>query len=495
MSASEIEISWEDYLAIGLRRKRFFLAPVLAALAVAALICLFAPRVYEARALIAVQHEKLINPLIQGLAMPTAIGERLATLREEILSWSNLTRLIKAHQLDAKIPANNPVRFERLVRDLRRDIKVKMKNDWLIQVSYEGRDRAKVQEVVNSLTDIVMDRDAAIREEESKTAVGFIEAEMAVYRQKLEDSERTLREFKELYMTQMPVATALNKQLKGLELDLANLLVDNTEEHPRVIEIKRRIEEVRKSRDAEIKRLVTRGVLKAYDPALQEELATHLANMESGDGSEAAARARASYEALVESLEAPEIQTAGPQVAVTSEGTTVQMNDLAAALTLAPRQQQELVRLTRDYTVNETIYRELLEKLERAKITGRLGEDEEGGKFTIIERARFPLKPIKPDFGRVFLMALALGIALGVAAVVAAEYLDQSIQTAEEAAEFLGLPALGAIPVIVTPADLEVRRQHLKSQFSLPTQLRRFRHRVTDPLWTRVDALLIRWGL
>jgi uncharacterized protein involved in exopolysaccharide biosynthesis len=493
---TDVEVSWQDYLALAQRRKRFFLVPFLSTMVVGLVFFLVAPRVYQSQALIAIQSENLINPLIQGLAMPTAISDRLGTLREEILNWLNLTRLIQEHHLDAKIPKHNQVALERLVQRLRQDISVRLRGRSLIEVSYQGREPAQVQAVVNSLTDIVIERDAAIQEKEAQTAVGFIEAELAVYRQKLEDSERKLREFKELYMTEMPVVTALNYQLRTLEVRLAKFLIDNTPEHPLVVDAKRQIDEVRRQRDEEIQRLVAKGVLGKHDPEILNQL---LAPGTTVPADATAEKAKEAYAALVEGLESPEVPApaAGTQVAVTAQGvTTVQLNDSAAtSLTLAPRQQQELARLNRDYTVNETIYRGLLEKLERAKITGRLGEDDEGGKFVVIEQARHPVKPIKPRAFYVLMISLVFGVAFGVGAVVLAEYFDQSIQTAEEAAELLGAPTLGTISTILTAADVAARRQRRKSWFSFKDQLGRLKTYVVNPVWSRVDQALLRWGL
>ena len=497
-TAPGVQVGWQDYLAVGLRRKWFFVAPFVVSMVVGVLVAICSPRIYLAQALILVQNEKLINPLIQGLAMPTEVSQRLHTLREEILSWSNLTRLIRTHHLASPSLAEGSVEFERVVQRLRDTIYVKMRGDSLIEVGHEGRDPAKVQELVNSLTDIVMARDAAIQEKEAGSAVSFIEQELNVYRAKLEESEKKLRDFKEVYMTQMPVATALNKQLKDLELQLTGLLISNTEEHPRVVEVKRQIEEVRRQRDAEIQRLVAKGVLQQKDPAQYEDLLNALATPSHATPADpTVAKAQQTYAALVEGLESPEVPSqTGSQIAVGPRGTTVQLNDAAASsLTLAPREQQELVRLTRDYSVSEEIYRGLLEKLERAKITGRLGEDREGGKFMILERARFPLNPVRPRPLQLFFISMVVGITLGLGAVVTAEYLDQSIQTAEEAVELLGVPALGSISTIVTAKDLESKQRRQKSWFSFTDQRQRFKKHVTAPLWALVDRLLLRWGL
>jgi len=499
-TSSEIEISWQDYLAVGLLRKWYFIVPLIISVIVGVCIAIFSPKIYQSQALILVRNEKLINPLIQGLAMPTAVSDRLNTLREEILSWSNLTRLIEAHGMDRSIKKDDTLAYDALVNKLRTDINVKMKGDKLIQISYEGREPAKVQQMVNALTDLVIERNTAIQQEETGSAVSFIEMELNEYRKKLEDSESKLRQFKELHMTQMPVVTNLNKQLRDLELMRSNLLINNTEDHPRVIEVQRQLEEVRRRRDAEIQRLVARGVLSNQDESQYDDLLKELQSPSPAEVGKAVdqnvAKARATYAAVVEGLESPEVAAGGSQVAVSAEGTTVQFNDAAAtSLTLSPRLQQELASLTRDYSVNEGIYRGLLQKLERAKITGRLGDDEEGGKFVIIERARFPLRPVKPNVPQVMILSIVLGIVLGVASVMAAEYLDQSIQTSDEAADLLQVPVLGTISTIVTELDLQQRRRRRQGWVSYKDHYERLHKYVIRPVWSRVDHMLVRWGL
>jgi uncharacterized protein involved in exopolysaccharide biosynthesis len=496
MSALDVQVGWQDYLAIALRRKAFFLAPFGLALAIGAVVAIVAPRLYHTYALVIVKNDTLINPLIQDLAVPTDIDDRMETLREEILSWSNLAQLIERHRLDEKLPPNNPAAYDKLVRRLRKSIGVKLSGENLVSVGYIGREPRKVQEVVNSLADIVIEREAAIRHEETETAVKFIEAEMDIYRGKLEASEQRLREFKELHMTEMPVVTSLNERLTGLQLELSNLLITNTELHPRVVEVKRQIEDVRAARDAEIQKLVAKGVFKEQDPELQQELMARLTDESSAAQDPALAKARDTMQAVVESLEQPEVPAAGPQIAVSAEGATVQLSDAAAAsLTLSPRQQQELARLMRDYEVNDTLYQGLLEKLERARITGRLGGDEEGGKFVILERARLPLRPVKPNLLQLLIFSLMAGIALGMAAVVIAEYLDRSLQNDEEAEQVLGVPVLGSISTIVTEADLQARRERRKRWLSWREYAEHLKTYVLRPAWSRIDRALVRWGL
>ena len=82
------------------------------------------------------------------------------------------------------------------------------------------------------------------------------------------------------------------------------------------------------------------------------------------------------------------------------------------------------------------------QRLERAKITQQLGESDDGLRFRILEPARLPLRPVRPNFWRIGFFALILGVFVGFGAVFAAEYLDQSFQSAEDLQLALALPVV-----------------------------------------------------
>ena len=66
--------------------------------------------------------------------------------------------------------------------------------------------------------------------------------------------------------------------------------------------------------------------------------------------------------------------------------------------------------MARDVDVNERIYDGLLQKLETAKITQRLQSSKEGTRYTIIEDARVPSRPVSPNKLLVSFVGLIIGI-------------------------------------------------------------------------------------
>jgi len=508
MIQSDTPIGWQDYLTILLRRKWFFLLPCACIVAVSLIIGMFLPRIYRAETVLMIENQQVINPLIQGLAISTSMGQRLRTLREELLSWTSLSRLV--HELGMDRNAKNPVAFESLVRRIQQTIVVRMRGDSLVSISYEDENPELAQRVVNTITQIYMDRSLEDQSADAQTAIRFLNSEMSVYQKKLEDSERALREFKELYVMQMPVATELNQQVIDLEVQLARLLVENTELHPRVIDTQRQIGELKRKRNEEIKRVIASALSQGHDPHLYADLAKALDAPIGHDGETSAPTnptiraAREAYETWVKRLDTtvatanqgmPQVQVVtAPQQGQSGELVDVVGGAAATSISLAPRQEQELARLGRDYETSASTYQHLQKRHEQAKITQRLGDSDQGTKFKVLEPARLPLKPVKPNLAKLGLFGWLLGIVVGAAAVFMAEYLDQSFQSTEELQAALAVPMLGSISTILTEQDLEDRRQRRKSWVSIPEWRARLKQ-YARPVVQWADQLLVKWGL
>ena len=505
MLTTETQIGWQDYLAIIVRRRWFFIIPCAAIVGISMVVGLVLPKVYRAETILLVQEQGVMNPLIQGLAVSTPVGERLRTLREELLGWTSLSRLIDELKLHRQ--AKSLMAFETLVKRLQRDIAVGMRGGNLIVIAFEDRDPKLAQTLVNTITSIYMARNSESQTAEAKSAIGFIESEMAVYKKKLEDAERALREFKELYVTQMPVATQLNEQIVQMEVSVARLLVDNTEEHPTVIQLKQQVEELKQKRNAEIKRVIATAMAKGHDPEFYHSIARALEEPTGSHAEQdpAIRAAQQAYQSWVERLDTPGVMTTpsltSPQIQVVTgtdenAGSSIGLvSSGAPSISLAPLEEQELARLTRDYEVHAQTYQHMQGRLERAKITQRLGKSDEGTKFKVLEPARLPLRPVRPNLVKMFFFSLLLGVFVGAGTAFVAEYLDQSFQSAEDVQAALELPVIGSISTIVTEEDIAKRRRNRKDWLFWKTQGRLIREYVLGPVWAQIDRALIRLKL
>lgn len=379
-----------EYYYMVLRHKTIFAIAVTLCVVVAGGVALAMPKIYRAETVLLIEDEKILNPLISGLAISPSMQARMRTLREELLSWQRLTLLVEKLQLNKN--ATKPLAYERLIKGLKNNIDVRLRGTELITVSFEGQDPKEAQKIVQTLSDIIVEGNLTSTNLEANSAIQFIEEQMKGYRAKLEKSEATLREFQEIYNSTLPLATRMNEQLVALKMELSNLLVENTEEHPRVLQTRQLISRLEKQRDEAMEKARDAG----FDIAPEE------------------------YSRLVTSL---------------------------------PRQEQYLAKLRRDYEVDERIYAQLLQRLETAKISQTLEKSDKGTKFLVLEPARLPLAPVKPNKPVILLGGLVVGLGLGIALISLIELSNNSLRNLDEARLLLEMPIFGAIATI-RPEDL-----------------------------------------
>jgi capsular exopolysaccharide synthesis family protein len=119
-----------------------------------------------------------------------------------------------------------------------------------------------------------------------------------------------------------------------------------------------------------------------------------------------------------------------------------------------PEKELHLAQLSREREVNSNIFMMLRQKYEENRIL----EAGQIGLIRIVDTAKPPQRPVKPDKGMNLLLGILLGLGLGVGIVFAREYLDTTLKTIEDL-EALGFTVLASVPVIST----ETVKRHAKS--------------------------------
>ncbi len=418
MTEKKTKFDLQEYWVLFLRRKWFFIIPLMLIYAGFLISSYVLPRVYQATAIILIEEKKVVNPLLKNLAVSTPVTARLNSLREEILAWPRLFQLVEKLELNKDM--RSPLELERLIVGIRRNIKLGMKSREVLMISYQGQEPKGTQDLVNTLCDILIQRNISSQLEDTESAITFINQQLVIYKKKLDESGEELRKFNEIYglgilsesKTNNPgqannstlsenvspaglTLNTINTELAALEAELVMASIDCTEKHPRIKAINTKIGSLTEKRSQYIKQV--------------------------------------------------------------SEKVGV---DAQAYINIAvsfPRRQEELARLTRGKAINEKIYAMLLERLETAEITERLDNSENKTKFRIIEPARLPLSPIKPNKLKINFLGIILGAMAGAGFIYLLEYTDTSFKTADELKNFFDTPVLGSISEIVTEDDLKKR--------------------------------------
>lgn len=385
------------YLKMIFRRRQLIITAALVGLTGGICAGLLMPKQYRSSTVMLVEEGKTDNPLFERLAVSTTVKERMTNISESMLGWYSMVELVKRLGMDRDI--RSAKEYEDLILGIRRRIEISMRGHNVLFLSYVGKDPRTTQAVVQNVTDIFIDRNKEIQSRETADAITFIEEQLKVYKGKIKSAE-----------------------IADLQDKLEELLVDSTERHPLVRQLRERIDRKK------------------------EELRNE--NLEFTD---AATIKFESSKPLISSIES----------ALNTIGAGPAANDKDGLYKLMLLDKLGNV-VARDAKVNEEIYNVLLERLETAKITQRLQMSKEGTKYTILDPPRVPLAPFKPNRLLVSLAGLALGLAAGAGMIFAAEFFDKSFIDVQEAKEFLGVPLLGAISKITTKEDIRketVRRR------------------------------------
>ena len=102
---------------------------------------------------------------------------------------------------------------------------------------------------------------------------------------------------------------------------------------------------------------------------------------------------------------------------------------------------------------NRQLYDGLLQKLKEASLAAGLNSSN----VRIIDQARVPLFPARPNVPRNMMFAVLLGLVGGVAIAFALEAVDTTVRTPEQAQSLSGLPVMAIIPLKAEAASLKAQ--------------------------------------
>ncbi len=121
-------------------------------------------------------------------------------------------------------------------------------------------------------------------------------------------------------------------------------------------------------------------------------------------------------------------------------------NEIDDRLNLLPEYQSRLDQLDREIAATTDLRDRFKRQQESATISQALVQDMSSSKYRIVEPAKLPPGPYKPNRKKIGLMGILLGFVIGGAAALLVELLDNSFKKVEDVEATLGLPVLGVTP-------------------------------------------------
>jgi len=470
---------YKQYYGLFIENKFHFLIPFFAVLTIAILAVVFLPKRYTASTTVLIEQANVIKPLMKDIAYTSDMSERLNTIRQQIESRPFLERVLKQYYPDDKLTA---IQLEEKINALGKQVELKQKGRDMFQIIFKSSEPAHARDMANNLTTLLITENISAKQAESTDSVEFIQKQLGIYKEKLEESEKALRTFKEENIGQLPGAeqttlsnlerfttdltntslhikelerkkenlvaqlskeepmivgftstdsTSLTGRLSALQTELARLMTEYTDKYPDVIRVKREIEELKKQLNRQSQQKVADGSQTMTINPMYQRLKEDLSRTDQE----------------IASFKERERDLKGKIAIQRSKAHSV------------PRMEQELTRLTRDYTVNNTLYQTLLRRLEDAKISSSVEEKTKPTTFKIIDPAILPVQPSGPTPLKMILLGLFTGTIAGIFIVLTLDYLKNPIKSSEHIKSEYGITVLARIPRITTQQDIESARK------------------------------------
>ena len=467
---------------------------VLALLAITVL-----PNRYEASATVFVNTQTAMSAATRTLTLDENTDSQIQLVREALLGGPQLGKIADDTGLTAR--ARTPEERQQAIDKLRNQIQIALRNAGAAAgggtyvISYTNKDRDTSLKVVDRFVNTFVGEALGGKLRGSEQAQQFLTQQIADLEKRLRDAEEALAAFKKAHVgllpadqndyfkrldteladldaaqTKLSVAKMrrdeLERQLRGedplvpggaakgaagapasdtatrlqqSQQQLDELLLNYTEKHPKVIELRNTI------------------------AALQKRLNDEIEAARKGDASAAARTGLAAspvYQNLKLQYDQVGVEIAGLQADIANHRQRVAA--LRSMMNTAPEVEAQFSRLNRDYTVVKAQYEALVEQLGRA----RLGEQAaQTGlvRFDVVDPPRAGFDPVFPKRPLLAVGALLAAIAAGVGVAFLLNMLRPAFGSVQRLHEVTGLPVLGAVSMTwIERYDAQLRRSALQ---------------------------------
>jgi len=489
----------ENYFKMALRRKWYIIIPLGLAIVISYGVYKYLPKEYRASTVILVRAQKVPESYVRA-TLTEPVTERLNVISQEILSRTRLELIIK--ELNLYPDMRNKLHMEEIVNLMKAKIGIRVEQESAFSISFEGKDPQTVMTVTNKLASMYIEENLKSRESRVEGTAQFIGRELQTVESSLRKKDEMLRRYKEKNLGQLPqqldanlrlldrlqeqyrttndnlraaedrmvllqtqieqtvdqqserrrvLATSSSKrivqsnpedplvvQLNALKRELADTEAKYTGNHPDVADLKRKIAavvaKVKKQEEERERRLKNLNERPAEMVA-----ANDLDTLPSGSDS-AADELVAQYKGQLTDTQA-EIRRMKGELETLKE----QMVIYQRRVEDTPKREQEMVNLTRDYDLLRGQFQSLMDKKYQAQMAENLERKQQGEQFMVLDPARLPEKPFKPNRNGLLAMGALIGLGIGLGLTWFKESMDRSFHEVSEVESYLKLPVVATL--------------------------------------------------
>jgi polysaccharide chain length determinant protein (PEP-CTERM system associated) len=495
----EIQPSLRDFLNILFKRKVQVLVFFISTFCAVAIATFAMQPIYEASSqiLVKIGRENLYVPTVPGSGnSPVVTVHREEQVNSEI-------EIIKSRTLaEEVVKALDPKAIYKELRDeqsgilalvfgsktrlspeemavvkLEKDLTVEaVKKANVIQITYRNRNPIVAATVVNTLVEFFLQRHLDVFK--SPESYSFFEEQSRLLKEKLTQSEDNLKYFKEKHhLTSLPEQKSLLlKEASDLRTALNQTMSQSTETQHRLDQLRIQLRKVPKTVDQGNEIDHNPYIISSLQARLvelelkQKELTTKysdenqlvqnvkedismvrrtLDDQEKKLYGKSRSGMNTTYQRIEEDLfkNEAELKALTAKQTAQSEQLTEHQNQLNKLNGV----EVELSHFEREVEVDRQNFRLYLAKFEESRISGAM-DSEKIANISIIEPARIPLKPAKPNIPLNLALGFLLGSIGGVGLAFFREYLDDTLEKPEQIEKALQVPVLASVPEFIRQA-------------------------------------------
>ncbi len=435
-------------------------------------------KTYTSSTTILAQASDIIQPLMEGRAVPTGIKDRAGLARQVVFSQKIMLDVLKTGGWASE--NLSPVAQDKIIEQIKDRTTITSPRPDLIQITYSDSDRKRAYVVTERLAELFIQESLAAKERESREAFEFIDKQVKEYHKKLTDAEASLQAYRSEHadaqpgsatdantrisalrteieqsrmtlMQQQSIENALAAQLSGeaevtavqtraslyraqlvdLQAQLSKLQLQYTDKYPDVIRVKHQIEDIK-------------AALAAEDAAKND----------AGGASKSAfdnAQFNPHYLELKKRLSEASAATAATRSRM--EAAEAMLRDELERSRRIAASESALAELTRDYEVNRDIYQDLLKRRENARVSMVMDEEQRGLTMRIQDPAVMPVRPSGLRLMHFAIGGLGLAFAVPFGLLFARVRFDPRIRSAQQLERLTNCTVLATVPAYTTPQD------------------------------------------
>lgn len=440
------------------------------------------PKQYHASTSILVSEDNIIRQLMDGRAVATSVYDRAAIAREVVFSRKVMDQVLLAGGW--LVNDLSQAERDRLAQTVESRTTIGSPRDNLIMISYSDSDPVRARTVTASFADLFMAESTEAKRRESREAYEFIAAQVAQYHSRLLEAELRLKQFLDVSEDARPgsgmeVSARVNELRRDLENwrmqqhDLRSRMValqdqlgelgSDTQHDSYQNQLRQQIARMQSDLDSQMLDLTPRhpDVIRSRHriEALKEELAAAGERVRRGEDSTRTMHSPMHQE-LGSALAGIRREIAGQDARIRS-GEALLANELQRGRRVADSD-IELAELSRDHEVNQSIYADLLNRLENARLSMHMDETGHGLTFSIHEPAIEPARPSGLRFLHIASGGLMAAIATPLGLILLLVRIDPRVRSPQALERAANLPLLIAMPRYWTDTDRRQWRSRMR---------------------------------